>query len=314
MIRSLFSSSAPPTTEMLKAEIIGTMARQEPLLKFAYLGEGARAWNVFRSGEECNVGSREVDALALICKAFEPELRANGAGINVIHLGSGNGVEIPTLFELFHLSDLDSYTAVDVSHDLLELLVHDFSKFLNDKAGAVSFFQADATDPHHLAQISQQVRKTHPGINLIVAAGEGTLLSDPAVLTNIRTALGPSDYALFSLDGCNASKTVELCAQYNSDDARNFLTHAIACAKRVGALPDQLEGEFLPAVFDQDEKQLRVYYQPRHGEKILVLRSLKPQKKDDITRMFSRGGLVPVRTLMTERTSFGIICKAAALT
>lgn len=295
------------SNQNIKSEIEKILQTGDPLLKFAYLGQGAQAWDKMRSQQSFEVGHRELEALKLICKQIEPQIREHSSPINIIHIGSGNGVEIPFLFDLFHLGRQDTYTAIDISEELLQILIQRFDPSLISRVKGLNFFQADMESSEQLSQITKTVSHLNSGINILVAAGEGTLLSQPLILQNLKSAMSTRDYVLFSIDGCNQADIQTLCNQYDSQNVKEFLSHAIHCAQDAGLIHEK--GEFLPTEFNLKENFLEIYYQTEIGQKILILRSFKPTSKLKVKEFVSSCGLTPTAVEKTSLMSFGIACQ-----
>ena len=88
-----------PNTK-LREQILKAIHHSQPLLKFAYLGMGASAWNTMRQSDDFKVGNRELSVLTEIATHSTKLLRSKKR-LNLIHIGPGNGIEIPIFFKAF---------------------------------------------------------------------------------------------------------------------------------------------------------------------------------------------------------------------
>jgi len=298
-----------PISEVNAKDVIKRMiSNEQSLLKFAYLHEGADAWDKMRTDADFPVGSREIDALQAIVSIFGASFDHLNNSINLIHIGSGNGVEIPLFSKIFDLKKEDSYTGVDISHDLLCLLNNNFGNYLMERVGSMLLFQSDVELEGNIRNICDAVRSQHKAVNIVAASGEGTLLSNHVVLRFISEALHPEDYAIFSIDGIDPGEIQKLCSEYDRGLARVFVIHGLHYAKKVGAI-DNEEGNFLPAYYDDSLQQIVMPYELSDGTKIILLRSFKPASEESLSHIFEKNGLKVVHIEKTENSAYGILCR-----
>jgi len=289
----------------MKSEIQAAISKGASLLKYAYLGGGSAAWDKLRGAESFAVGGREINALRAIAEKGAREFRASGKPLRLIHVGSGNGIEIPLFLDMFALGKKDAYVAVDVSPELLELVKKRQGAELSAKVGEVSYTQADAEAP---GQLAISLRKSNDRITVLAASGEGTLLSNFAVLENLKQCIETEGYLMLSLDGIAPDRIESVCKEYDQAVVRDFLIHSVRYALSTGAIRNG-EGQFLPATYDQNLSQLIVRYRLNDGPELVLLRSWKPTSQEAIAKTLQSNGLKALQIEAVDG-AYGILATA----
>ncbi|OGQ05790.1 MAG: hypothetical protein A2W61_00050 [Deltaproteobacteria bacterium RIFCSPLOWO2_01_44_7] len=297
-----------PNKKEIKNIISKIINECQSLLKFAYLEKGAQAWDTMRQNTDFLVGNREINALKEISAYLNQSIDFDNEPINFIHLGSGNGIEIPVFTAMFKLKKKDTYIGVDISKELLEILRKNYSEYLSKKVTYSLFFQTDLELKGNIKHVCNKISSHHRAINIIAASGEGTLFSNHNVLKYISDALGKSDYAVFSIDGVATNDVQSICLEYDKTTVREFLIHGIKYAKSVGAVKNDF-GQFLPTYYDDNLQQIIVSYKLADGDTVILLKSFKPSNEKVVERIFNKNGLEIVHLAKTKDNAFGILCK-----
>lgn len=291
----------------IKNVISKMIQNKKSLLKFAYINEGAKAWDKIRNDSSFSVGNREINALREISCHFD---KINiSRPINFIHLGSGNGIELPVFAEIFRFGKKDAYVGVDISERLLNILIKNHSDYLSKTVDSgLFFFQTDLEVEGNIEYICKKVKTAHRAINIVAASGEGTLLSNHDVLKYIADALEKEDYAIFSIDGVSKSEIQTICSEYDKQITRDFVIHSLKYAKFVEVIKDD-SGQFIPTYYDNKLQQIVISYKLLSGAEIILLRSFKPSDGSAVKKVFNENNLEIVHLVKTKDSAFGILCR-----
>lgn len=272
-------------------------------LKFCYINEGADQWDKLRGKGEGNtgynseLGDREKAGLSLTLSKI-PKINYP---LNIIHIGIGNGIEIPIIFNHFDLKK-SYYFGVDISYQLILKTMENQKSFL-EKMKKAFFIVSDVEKENSLTKICNYARKEGYSRNFLIFSGEGTLLSNFSVFKFIAKSLGERDFVLISLEGYNKSKEKEMLSVYNLKVSHEFLKVGL---KKAGIT----KGYFLPAEFNKESWKVEVYFKTFTGRKILCLRSYKPPSKEQFRQILLRYGLNPtVIEYHSKLNMYGAICK-----
>ena len=86
-------------------------------VRFCYPEEGGNKWHELRQDESYRLGGRELRAFREGLTNIEDIIGKQP--INLIHLGPGDGIEIPILFDKFKPNGNGKYAAVDISEQMI---------------------------------------------------------------------------------------------------------------------------------------------------------------------------------------------------
>jgi len=233
-------------------------------------------WDKIAKDSSYSLASRELTALKKSIVDVSKAL--SGKKINVIHLGIGNGVEIPFLVNVLKTKNIDTYSIVDVNKTMLNIseakIKQQYPK-LNVKR-----FCKDI-ETYSIKEICQETKKSGADINLIVLIGNGVLFSNDKLVKDMAKSMGQKDFFLLSLELYKKGKDKEIIEPYLIPSVLDLL------ANGVKILGHKVEYKYFDGEIDKKKNWLKIYFSPNGNrkEKLLVLRSYKPNIKQLTQRM-----------------------------
>lgn len=276
-------------------ELPEALARGIIPIKFCYPEEGGDRWDELRQETGYTLGNREytalIPALSKICLTHPT---------NIIHLGVGNGMEIPVLVRAFDFST-HRYVGVDISQKMIDNTLQYHSAELEQMCSAY-FVLSDIEMEGNLKKICDNVKKSRYLRNLLLIIGQGVLLSNSEFLGQVSGCLQKDDYVLITLEGDDKSRRKEILRTYNLKATHNLLKVGLA---RAGIL----EGTFLPAQFNEDLYRVELYFRGQNGRDILCLTSYKPASSHEFRETLEQRGLNPISVEYLPKThTYAAIC------
>ncbi len=272
-------------------------------LKFCYLEKGADNWDKLRGkgGQHHNVefelGEREyaglIQALSRVPVLKNP--------INIIHIGIGNGIELPAISSVFDFQK-HSYLGVDISFEMIQNTIR-YQKNILKKINQVSFILSDVEKKGNLLKICKKAKMNGNPVNLLLFTGEGTLLSNFKIFRYIADALDKNDLVLISLEGDRKSQRKKMLATYNLRASIDLFKVGL---RKAGIT----KGVFLPAKFNEETHRVEVYFETPDKKKILCLTSYKPPSVNQFKETLEHHGLIPLVIEYYQNTQmYGAVCK-----
>lgn len=284
-----------PSNEDLKKYL---QKRSIPI-KFCYPQEGGDRWHKLRSNNKYDLGARELTAF----KGSLPDIKKDigEQPVNLVHLGPGDGIEIPILFETFMLKDSGIYAGVDISEQMIYNTVSlNNSYFTNVNQ---LWYIADIEAESNLELICKDVKKNGTDRNLILLTNQGVLLSNPKTLENLYDSMQEQDYLFITIEGDDKDKRGEICSTYDLPEVRSLLSVGL---QRAGYKPDK--GRFR-TIFNKEKSRVEVYFKPEGEPEISCLISYKP-KEDDFIRLLEESGFEIQFLKFYEKVhTFAVLCK-----
>jgi ubiquinone/menaquinone biosynthesis C-methylase UbiE len=282
-----------PTT----AELKNSLRKNEIPLKFCYMGQGAKCWNNLRESKEYKLGDKWV----YILEKTLPQVRKrlNGEDYNLIHVGPGNGIEIPSFLGSIGLNGKARYCGIDVSRDMLELAIESNRDTLNQKNSV--WYQSDVESKGNLERIAKGIRRKYSERSLILLTDEGTLLSNKSIFKELYRALGKGDYALITIEGDNPEKRGEILQTYSLPQTLKILSVGL---RKAGY--DYNRGSFSFS-FNERRSRVEVYFNTHVGNKLLCLASYKPKKEEFFNELKSFGFDIPYFKFHEEAWAFSVL-------
>ncbi|OFZ19594.1 MAG: hypothetical protein A2Z20_06480 [Bdellovibrionales bacterium RBG_16_40_8] len=287
------------------SEFKSRLYNYQSILKFCYVGDaGAAAWNKMRGDKSFQVGSREISVLErLLIVAMD---LSKNSPINVLHIGPGNGIEVPHILKYLNATRGDQYNAIDISESMLS----DLKLKMND-----SFNACNIKYSTHLLDVERDVDLIKFAANcptnyknVYIATGEGTLLASGVVPVNLRKVMRPGDLALFNLDSIGTDSE-KICAEYDQSSFREFITGSLRYAKNIGLIKD-LAGKFHPTEYDHKTSRVSCrYYLEEIKSDVLLLETLKPNSLEKAEMFFKQLGHQVAYATQYDNAAFGIVCK-----
>jgi len=224
-------------------------------------------WDKIAMDNDYKLANRELSALKSIIKKLA--IQFNGKKINIIHLGVGNGVEIPIIIDAFSEKNIVNYSIVDVNPATLAITEKRIAeKFPNQK---VRKFLQDI-ETYGINNICEETKEDGAEINIIFLIANGVLFSNDKLVTEIYRSLNEGDYFFLTLELYQNGKDKEIIKSYLIPSVLDLLANGI---KLIGYDPNYKE---FTAEINKDENLLKVYYSPTadRSKKFLVLHSYKP--------------------------------------
>jgi uncharacterized SAM-dependent methyltransferase len=206
----------PEFYEIFNDEEIVEMVRDlevnnEINFKFSYKGNGAKLWDEFyNSGVKSGVYLTGVKEEKMINDSFDfiTQRVSSNVKINIIDLGPGNSKPLKIfLLKLSELGRLNSYTAVDISPEMIEISQKNIQKWLPDLPYFSYVCDFETANFNRILE-EQKARFDFETVNIIFDLG-GTLSNqnDPYLVLN-NIARGMREGNIFvSTNGLDSNRT-----------------------------------------------------------------------------------------------------------
>jgi hypothetical protein len=238
-------------------------------------------WDKIAKDFSYSLASRELTALKRSI-ANIPKILGDKK-INAIHLGVGNGVEIPFLVNALKIKNIDTYSIVDVNKTMLDISEAKIKK--QYPVLKIKRFCKDI-ETYGIEEICKETKKGGADINLIILIANGVLFSNDELVKDIVKNMNKRDFFLLSLELYQKGKDKEIIKPYLIPSVLDLL------ANGVKILGYKVEYENFDAEIDKKRHWLKVYFNP-NGDKtkrLLVLHSYKPNAKQ-LTQRMNKFGL-----------------------
>ncbi len=233
--------------------------------------------------------------------SLEPVSKSIGEKpFNLVHLGPGDGIEIPYLFKKFQ-KRIAIYAGVDLSEEIIKntaRLNQGLLSQVNDL-----WYLTDLEAKKSLERVCYDIKQKSPNRNLLVVTGCGTLCSNPEMFRNLHNSLEYDDFLYLTFEGDDFSKRKETFATYDSDSARDLLSVGLEMA---GYNPK--EGQFR-TIFNDDTSRIEVYFKPKDESEILCLASYKPKEEELNTQLNQLGFQIEFLEFYSQVHTFAVLCK-----
>lgn len=268
-------------------------------VRFCYPGKGGNKWHKLRCNDEYKLGERELTAfngsLSEIKKIIENK------PINLVHLGPGDGVEIPYLFETFKPNGNGRYAGVDISKQMIQNTFQlNKSYFSNIKP---LWYLTNIETKENLELICKDVKNEGTERNLILLTNQGVLFSNSETLENVFDSMQKQDYLFITIEGDDANKRDEICATYNLPEVKDLLSIGL---KRAEYNPNK--GKF-KTIFNEEKSRVEVYFKPKYEKEILCLTSYKPKEDEFRNKLNESGFDIEFLKFYKEAHTFAVLCK-----
>lgn len=283
--------------------------------KYAYFVLGASAWNRIPTDPGYDLGRRELNTLQVALSTF---LENDRGSWNIVHVGPGNGREIPVVVGTLGRRAISSYGLVDISPELLRIAQGHAAESVQgiDLRGFVLDVTVDTLRP-----VLAQLRARSPGPALIIIAGNGAILSDEQVLPLVRGAMGPNDKCVLTLELFDQSRQNAILDQYRLPSISALFVQPLSLL----GLESNTEG-YLEVEYNQTEARVEAYFNCARwsddhkrvtkrvtGElpnRFRVFASLRPTE-DELRRRLSDAGFTVERLdVVSYAHCCGVLCSA----
>ncbi len=280
-----------PQIKELKEAVAGSVIP----IKFCYPGEGGDKWNQLRQDTHYTLGEREYSALAHTLSKVNLTKPTN-----IIHLGVGNGIEIPALIDHIDFS-IHNYFGVDISQRMIANALR-YQKTAYAHLGFKRFVLSDIETEGNLQQICDYAKRIGHTRNLLLGLGQGVLCSNPSFFKFVAKSLKEEDYFLLILEGDHLLHRNKILSTYNLNSVHDLLTIGL---HRAGIL----KGKFLPARFNDDLHQVELYFRNNKRD-ILCLTSYKPPSAGQFRETLESASLqVKSITYYPKTNTYSALCK-----
>lgn len=256
-----------------------TSLHGEVPLRVCYGGRGAAAWHAVITDPKYDLGIRERNCLELMIRHFRAFLPSDLD--TVVHLGSGDGAEIPIILRHLPSSQRRHYALVDISPNLIDLASNTYR--LLDSKNELTPIIADLESPQYSNPLPQTIRSSTPRLILLIA--NGALLANHRTWHNLVCSLRPIDYVLILLETSDHLSEERIMQSYRNI----FVHHLLARGLRQIGLKESA-GVF-STIVDAESSQLLITFRPNitsrrkweasygtrlNSESLILLRSFKP--------------------------------------
>ena len=229
------------------------ISKHEVPHKFAYLDDGAEIWDILSKDLGYDLGNREQETLDYFLQQLSPEF--DKQIFNILHIGTGNGKEIPIIINRLGIQHITNYILLDISPELLTIA----ESYAKEQYNTFEFSKMvhDITDEN----ISNIVKKI-PGngvMNLILIIGNGFILSEPHVLTNVRKLMSPDDRLLITLEIYSEERDCEILKQFMLPSIINLFAQSLSLIGIENPSVDEFE-----FVYNKEKSMIEVYFLANH--------------------------------------------------
>ena len=194
--------------------------------KLLYSAKVNEQWTGIKLIKELTIFEREIKAFETFLSYISPIIKSTKK-VNIIHIGTGNGCEIPVIKNNIDETIIQSYNLVDISEDFLNYLrkLIESNVFYNH-----NFFQRDVS----LNDTSEFYNSiSAPDFNLYILGGCGSLIEDDAVLKNILSGMLSDDYLILTLEYCSKDLISSVINEYSNPDVLRLFSSNL---KQIGIL------------------------------------------------------------------------------
>lgn len=268
-------------------------------VRFCYPEEGGDKWHELRSNDKYKLGKRELTAF----NGSLPEIKKiiGDQPINLVHLGPGDGIEIPYLFEIFK-PNKGKYVGVDISKQMIKNTFNlNKSYFSNINP---LWYLTDIETGGNLELICKDIKNKGADRSLFLLTNQRVLFSNPKTSKNLYHSMQNKDYLFITIEGDDLNKRKEICKTYNLPGVRNLLSVGL---RRAGYNPKK--GKFKEATFNEEKSQVEVYFKPKNEEEILCLTSYKPRVNEFESRLNKNGFDIKFLKFYEDVHTFAALCK-----
>lgn len=252
---------------------------REVPIRFVYLGE---YWDKIAKDQDYNLKNREIGVLK---KYIEKVAQNITKKVNIIHLGVGNGIEIPIIAGALK-DKIDTYAIADINETMLKLAGNRVAEFFSKEK--IRRFNQDF-ETYSVKRIFKETKKAGAKTNLIVLAANGVLFSNDDFVKDIFSGMDKNDYFFLTLELYQPGKDKEIIQPYLIPSVLDLLSNGV---KILGYRPKY---EDFSAEIDKKKHLLKVYFSPGNKNKLLVLHSYKPNMKQ-LTQRMERFGFKKIFT------------------
>ncbi len=296
-------------------ELIEAIERRNEIPhKFAYLNNGAETWDMITKASDYDLGKRELYTIRkfmqLVCEKLKNE------SFNILHIGSGNGIEIPTIMEILGVQQIAHYALVDISPELLKMAESYGNKHF-ESLRFLSFIH-DITKPN-ISRIAETLRQNGASRNLILLIANGAILSNSSCLNYIRKSMTSEDRLLITLEVYIANREKQILEQYKLPSITTLFTRSLSLIGINDLTPDDLE-----FIYNKEKSMVEVYFLAKQWlelhahenitfdvplpEKIKIFSSFRPDSNKLKKFLLSKGFKIEFFHYFERESCCGVVC------
>lgn len=229
--------------EKLRRPII---AKSDLPHKYAYYTTGAISWDKVANDTDYSLGRRELSTLSeFLRESFVQTSLKDNAHWNILHIGSGNGKEIPDIVSSSGVQWIRNYALLDVSPELLQIAATFGRKNFPTLNILTNVF--DVTDKN-IRPIADDLKNDGASRNLICIVANGAILSNSFVLKSIRHAMERDDILIITLETYDEIRKEEIFDQYKLASVVNLLMQPLSL---IGIEGDDVKNYFIYSYNDE---------------------------------------------------------------
>jgi len=270
------------TREQLAVLKESVRKRREIPVRVVYTQE---YWDDIAKDSSYALASRELAAL----KKSIPHVAKALAGrkVNVVHMGVGNGIEVPILVKAIKERNIGTYSIVDVNRTMLDISEKKVRKQFPSLR--VLRFNRDM-ETYGVREVFARTRKAGAKSSLAVLIANGVLFSNDGFVKGIGKSMGKDDFFLLSLELYKPGKDQEIIDPYLIPTVLDLL------ANGVRLLGYESRHEYYDGEVDKKDQLLKIYFNPGgdKSRRLLALKSYKPT----VAQLNKRMAKLGFRTLL----------------
>jgi hypothetical protein len=232
----------------------GIIANNKLPHKYAYFVEGSQAWcKICKDQENYLLGELELKTLKSFLHDCRNEISTTKK-YNIIHIGIGDGKEIPDIVNGIGLEHIAEYHLIDISPELL------YSAEINIKKCEKTRFISHVLDIIEVKEEKLSAIGNNNLPRLFVIVANGGILSNKPVLKNLQKIMGSSDKLLITLETYVIETHQEILNQFVCDSVINLLIQPL---KLIGIQTQDLKS-FLRPDYDKKDGCVKVLFQMKN--------------------------------------------------
>lgn len=292
--------------------------RSEIPLKFEYLKDGVRRWNLLTRSKNYEIGVIETE---LIKKVSKEILKDTTEKINLIDLGCGTGEKGMLFLEKLKRYK-KKYVALDISEQMLNLAKTNLSKkfsHLNSEFHKLDF------EGGNFAYITENLREKNYLKSLILFLGNtlGNVSDKSRVLSNIRESMTLKDNLLIGLELFDPKRIGNILKHYRGN--KLWQDNIFTVLNYFGL---KQEDGFFEVNFNKEKSQVEARFvmkkskevisgskkmKLKEGTKILLMISYKAAPKN-MQILLAETGFIIQRVFLNENEDYALfLCKPSKL-
>jgi len=198
-------------------------------LKFAYIGKAAHTHDQLVRSKEYGIADIETQLIKASLGGLLEKLNCSNV-INLIDIGSGNGLKCASIINVLNLLEIKSHChLLDYGNVLLNVALTNLQKIFPDvpiDSHVVDFekgaFQTTISKINHTNK--------YPNIFLLLGHTLGNPLNWQSVLKNIATSMRKGDYLLIGVELYEVERIKEILAHYDNRPFRDAVFNPLTFA------------------------------------------------------------------------------------